>query len=231
MPSPQTVGDGTPDEGVMQAVREQTHLLLGRTISYSDEDWAQPSRLPGWTRSHVAAHLVTNARELVGVCDEVARGNRTARTTRRSAQETAHALELGALADGLSLQIDLDTSAGELDEALSCPAPADARVVLRSGEELPVDQLPLLRLHEVALHSFDLTPDVDELALDPEVANKLLAFRVARTPAHELPGAHIVSHEGFDHGPSGSAPRVTGPAADLLIWLARGVVTPRVAGA
>ena len=43
-------------------------MLLGRTIAYSPEDWAASTRLPGWTRSHVAAHLIKGARSLAQVC-------------------------------------------------------------------------------------------------------------------------------------------------------------------
>ena len=58
----------------LHAVREQTHTLLGRTIAYSPEDWAAPTRLPGWARGHVAAHLIKGARGLAQVCRELLEG-------------------------------------------------------------------------------------------------------------------------------------------------------------
>lgn len=233
MPSPRIDGDGAPDENVLHAVREQTHLLLGRTIGYSEEDWAQPSRLPGWTRSHVAAHLVANARNLVAACEALADGVADVALSPGSADEEAHDLELGALDDGLALQIALDTSAGALHHAMAELAPGDATVRLKSEQEVPAHLIPLVRLHEVTLHYFDLSPDVDDITLEPTVANDLLAFQVSRMDTVALPRVRVVSHEGFDaqFGGEGEAPRVTGPAADLVVWLARDVVTPRVGGA
>ena len=58
----------------LHAVREQTHTLLRRTIAYSPEDWAAPTRLPGWARGHVAAHLIKGARGLAQVCRELLEG-------------------------------------------------------------------------------------------------------------------------------------------------------------
>lgn len=232
MPSPRTDGDGTPDENVLQAVRNQTHLLLGRTIGYSEEDWAQPSRLPGWTRSHVAAHLVANARDLVTACEALRNGARDVALSPTTADEEAHDLELGALDDGLALQIALDTSAGALHDAMAELDPGEAGVRLKSGQRIPGAMLPLVRLHEVTLHYLDLAPDVDDITLDAEVANDLLDFQVSRMREADLPRVRILSHEGYDaQFGDGEAPRVTGPAADLVVWLARDVVTPRVGGA
>ncbi|GAB3822244.1 maleylpyruvate isomerase family mycothiol-dependent enzyme [Tessaracoccus terricola] len=231
MPSPLSVGDGAPDESVLQAVREQTHLLLGRTISYSEEDWAESTRLPGWSRSHVAAHLAANARDLVAACRALARGAGLVELPNSPAAE-AHDLELGALDDGLTLQIALDTSAGALHDAMAELAPGDAVVRLKSGQEIPARLIPLVRLHEVILHQFDLASEVDDVVLEPSVANDLLAFQVSRMGADSLPRAHVLSHEGFDtRFGDGEVPRVTGPAADLVVWLARDVVSRRVGGA
>lgn len=215
MPSP---GDVKKDAGdvILPAVREQTHVLLGRTIGYSEHDWAQPSRLPGWTRSHVAAHLVQNAHALLALAHAVTEGTDAPVTPPED--ERAHALELAALADGLSLQIALDTVAGELAEALA-HVPADS-------------DIPMVWLFEVVVHGFDLSPDVDELGVDPLLAQELLTFWLQRADEDSLPRVHLLSHEGLDvHLGSESVTRVTGPSADLLMWLARDVVTDRVGGA
>lgn len=233
MPSPLTDGDGAPDESVLEGVRDQTHLLLGRTIGYSEADWAQPSRLPGWTRSHVAAHIVANARHLLAAYEELAAGAVSVDLSPVAADEEAHELELGALDDGLTLQIALDTSAGALDDAMAGSVPADATVRLKSGQVVAANLIPLVRLHEVTLHYFDLAPGSDDISLDPGIANELLAFQVSRMRSTDLPRVRVLSHEGFDArlGDSGDAARVTGPAADLVVWLARDVVTHRVGGA
>lgn len=217
MPSPGDVHDDA-GEAILHAVRDQTHVLLGTTIGFSEHDWAQPSRLPGWTRSHVAAHLVQNARTLLARAHALLTD--APAPPAPPEDEQAHALELGALADGLSLQIALDTTAGGLDEVMTrVPAGSD---------------IPMVRLFEVVMHTFDLSPGSDELGVAPSVARELLAFWLDRADPETLPRAHVVSHEGLEvhlGAPAEAAARVTGPSADLLMWLARDVVTDRIGGA
>ena len=42
-------------------VRTTTPRLLGDTILVADEQWRAPSRLPDWTRGHVATHIARHA--------------------------------------------------------------------------------------------------------------------------------------------------------------------------
>ena len=49
---------------------QATSALLGATMSLDDDQWREPSRLPGWTRAHVGAHLALNA-EAMGYLDAV----------------------------------------------------------------------------------------------------------------------------------------------------------------
>ena len=48
-------------ETVRSLVAQATQRLLGDTITVRDEHWRSPSRLPDWTRGHVATHLARNA--------------------------------------------------------------------------------------------------------------------------------------------------------------------------
>ena len=96
-------------------VRTATHRLLGETILVTDEQWRAASRLPGWTRGHLATHIARHA-------DAICRLTQWARTGERqdmysSPEHRAAEIEAGAGRSGLDLQIDLDTSAGRLDSA------------------------------------------------------------------------------------------------------------------
>ncbi len=224
--------DGAPFDEILEAVREHTHLLLGATIGFSEEHWAQPSGLPGWTRSHVAAHLVENARGLVRVCRGVTEG-RPARMY-ASHTEKMRAVERGALAGGLRLQIELDTTASELQTELPMLEGNTDPVELRAGFRLPADQVPLARLFEVVVHSVDLDIDGHEVCMPEDIAVDLLSFeadRLGRRP--DLPGMLLLADEGpqLRLGAEGDFDTVGGPAADLLMWLARGIITPRLRGA
>ena len=96
-------------------VTTATQRLLGDTIAVSDEDWNAPSRLPEWSRGHVATHLARQA-------DALSRLTEWARTGERqemyaSPEQRTAEIEEGAGRSGLELQIDLDTSAERLTEA------------------------------------------------------------------------------------------------------------------
>lgn len=214
---------------VVAAVREHTSLLLGHTISFSDEDWARPTTLPGWTRSHVAAHLVDGARGLVRVIDGMHSGRPC--TMHVSEDAERRSIELGALAGGLELQIHLDTTASELQELLGALEGDDTRVWLRPDYPIHAWQIPLARLGEVVLHHMDMGSDTSTTDLAPETAVSLLAFQVERmTERHHPPSLRLVADEGYEATLEGDGDRaeVRGPAGDLIAWLARGVKSPRL---
>ena len=159
----------------LHAVREQTHTLLGRTIAYSPEDWAAPTRLPGWTRGHIAAHLIKGARGLAQVCRELLEGVSPGGYDSSLGRDC----ELLAISDGLHLQIELDTSAGELDQLLTQLPVRDGEVSLRPGLRISINDLPLVRLRELMLHGFDLEPKASRLDVDDDAAAPVLAFEAA----------------------------------------------------
>lgn len=223
---------GAPFDVILEAVREHTHLLLGATIGFSEEHWAHPSRLPGWTRSHVAAHVVQNAQGLIRVCS----GMSLHRPTRMYAShsEKVRAIEEGALAGGLQLQIDLDTSASELEILLPLLEGNVTSVELRPGSRMPAEQIPLARLYEVVVHSVDIGLDGQHNTLGEGIAEMLLEFeadRIGRRP--DLSGMLILADEGYRArlGADDEFDTVGGPALDLLFWLARGINSPRLRGA
>ena len=214
---------------VVAAVREHTSQLLGRTIGFSDEDWAAPTALPGWTRSHVAAHLVDGARRLVRVIDGLHSGQ--PRTMYDSVAEERRTIELGALAGGLELQIQLDTTASELQELFGSLEGDTSPVQLRPDYRIQAWQIPLSRLGEVVLHEMDLDGRPSTMDLAPETAVSLLAFQVERLAGREdRPTVSLVADEGYAatlDGP-GDRTEVRGPAADLIAWLARGIDSHRL---
>jgi maleylpyruvate isomerase len=53
----QTEPAATQLETLRGLVTTATQRLLGDTIAVSDEDWRGPSRLPDWSRGHVATHI------------------------------------------------------------------------------------------------------------------------------------------------------------------------------
>src|SRR4051794_41371277 len=62
---------------LLALVSTGTSRLLGETISVTDEDWRAPSRLPGWSRGHVATHIARQADGLVRLTEWARGGTRT----------------------------------------------------------------------------------------------------------------------------------------------------------
>jgi len=128
-------------------VRTATQRLLGDTILVTDDQWRAPSRLPEWTRGHVATHIARHA-------DAIGRLAQWARTGERqdmyaSPEQRVSEIEAGAVRSGLDLQIDLDTSAGRLSYAfdeLDVAGAWDAVVEMRGGLQVSARLLPLPRL-------------------------------------------------------------------------------------
>ena len=213
---------------VVEAVREHTSLLLGTTISYSDDDWAHPTALIGWTRSHVATHLVEGALGMVRAIQGLHAG--TPRRMYESEAARHRALELGSLDSGLELQIKLDTSASALQAELGGLEGDDRLVTLRAGYHLSARHIPLARLGEVVLHHMDMESHFGPRDLSPEIALSLLAFQVVHIGDREdFPAHRLVADEGYEGtvGRQGdSVAQIRGPAADLLAWLARGIESP-----
>ena len=96
-------------------VRTATQRLLGDTISVTDEQWRAPSRLPDWTRGHVATHIARHADALIRLAEWARTGER--QDMYPSPEHRASEIEAGSGRSGLDLQIDLDTSAGHLGSA------------------------------------------------------------------------------------------------------------------
>jgi maleylpyruvate isomerase len=204
-------------------VRTATQRLLGDTILVADEGWRGPSRLPDWTRGHVATHI---ARHADGLC----RLTEWARTGERhdmypSPEHRASEIEAGAGRSGLDLQIDLDTSAGRLSSAfeeLDVADAWDAVVEMRGGLQVPARLLPLSRLLEVAIHHVDLDVGYEITDIDPQTAEWLLewcAFRLGNR--EDFPKLQLTSDSGFTTtiGSVGDSVAVSGDSAKLLGWL------------
>lgn len=201
-----------PEAGRLhEELREATSRLLGDTIALSDQDWHAPSRLPGWTRAHVATHLARQA-------DAVARlvtGALEGRPGRMYASEDAREAEIaeGADRDGPQLQTDLDTSATALDALFARTEEAgawDEPVTLRDGSPATVAVLPRARLAEVVLHHVDLDTGFGLADLPSGTARVLLTAAAHRmAPRFELP-----VHLQVDDGPQDDDPLVLalGPA-------------------
>ena len=203
-------------------VSDSTHRLLGHTIGVDDDGWRAPSRLPGWSRGHVATHVARQADALVRLCRWAQTGQRQ---DMYGPDQRDTEIEAGAGRPGLELQVDLDTSAQGLEAAFADLDQAgawDAGVELRGGAAVPARLLPLARLTEVVLHHVDLDVGFEVTDIDTATAEWLLewsAFRLRRRD--EFPALQLSSDSGFRIavGSAGEPRQVSGSSALLLGWL------------
>jgi maleylpyruvate isomerase len=222
-------------DNVRTLVRYATQQLLGDTISVSDDDWRAASRLPDWTRGHVATHLARHA-------DGMGRLVEWARTGERqemyaSPEQRTSEIEGGSGRSGLDLQIDLDTSAGRLAagfEALDAADRWDAIVELRDTTPVPARLLPLSRLLEVIIHHVDLDIGYEVDHVDQQTAEWLLEWCAYRFRSRDdFPRLTLTSDSGFTvHvGKAGEPRQVSGTSPNLLGWLMNRVDSSAVTGA
>ncbi|WP_420175706.1 maleylpyruvate isomerase family mycothiol-dependent enzyme [Luteococcus sp. OSA5] len=202
---------------------EATQALLGDTIAIADDDWHGPSRLAGWTRAHVATHLARNADGLRRVVEGVLEQ----RPVHMYADEQTRLrdLELGSRRDALDLQIDLDTSAGQLNYAFDHLEEAGITdvVEVRPGFRMPAQHLVVARLNEVVLHRIDLAHGFQATDVDADLAHWLLEWNCRRiSDRPDFPAIQVSSTSGLTARlgtPHGEPTVVRGSDAGLLGWL------------
>jgi maleylpyruvate isomerase len=219
----QTEPAATQLETLRGLVTTATQRLLGDTIAVSDEDWRAPSRLPGWSRGHVATHIARQADGLVRLTEWARTGER--QDMYASAEQRAAEIEQGSGRTGLELQIDLDTSAGRLGDAFEAMDEArawEAVVELRGGLKVPARLLPLARLLEVVVHHVDLDIGFEFDRIENTTAEWLLEWCAFRLRDREdFPKLKLTSDSGFTLvlGSAGEPTEVSGTSANLLGWV------------
>lgn len=211
------------------SVREATDRLLAAVDTLDNAAVAEPSRLPGWSRGHVLAHLSRNADALVNALSGrpmyVSAEVRDADIARDAARELREqAADLRESAERFRLK-----GAEDADWART--------VELRNGIKDTAANLPFRRWVEVELHHVDLGIGYDLEDLSEEFTQREINFLARRfRDAPGLPPVLIKQDDGrmISTGavqtPSvaeiedGAVPElgvvVRGRQADLLGWLA-----------
>lgn len=203
-------------EPVRRRVADATQLLLGDTIVLGDAEWREDTQLPGWSRAQVATHLARSADAMRDIVLAVV--DRRPVPPYPDESERLSELEKGAGRSGLELQIDLDTSAGALDETWGLVTDWTVPVQLPLGE-LPVGAVVVARFHEVVLHHLDLGTGLTLDKIDTVAASWLLQWAALWVRTHPgLPHVELVSESGVREtvGDFGELHTVTG--TDIALW-------------
>ncbi|MFJ7767031.1 maleylpyruvate isomerase family mycothiol-dependent enzyme [Streptomyces sp. NPDC097107] len=200
----------------LASVRDATERLLTAVGKLDDASVTESSRLPGWTRGHVLAHLARNADALVNVFE--------GRTMYVSGEARDADIERGAPRPLDAQLADVRESAARLQDAWAVPGDWSRTVVLRNGITDSASRVPFRRWVEVELHHVDLGIGYELEDLPAEFTERETEFLAARFAGHpDVPPTRLTDGtRAWSTGRGASAPEVTvtGPPADLLGWLA-----------
>jgi maleylpyruvate isomerase len=137
-------------------IDDATQRLLSTVRVLSEPELRAPSRLPGWTRAHVVAHLARNADAMRNLLVWARSG--ADRPAYASAEARAADIEAGSRRPPAQLVADLaDTAMALRTVARQLPDPAwRAEVRILDSAPFPASGLLTRRLVEVELHHADL---------------------------------------------------------------------------
>lgn len=199
-----------------------THLLLRAVGNLTDDDFAAPTRLPGWTRAHVVAHVALNAAAL----RRLVRWARTGEPTPMygSARHRAEEIEEGATRSPAHLRTLVEENAELLSADLAALTPGQwrAEVVTAQGRTVPATEIPWMRTREVAVHAVDLEAGVAFADLPEDLCEELVSDVVARRSSlWGDPALTLTSTTGRTWTLTGESTPVSvyGEPAELARWL------------
>lgn len=198
------------------SVREATDRLLTAAAKLDNASVAEPSRLPGWSRGHVLAHIARNADALVNVLQG------------RPMYVSATARDADIERDAprpLDVQLtDVRESGSRFQEAGAAPADWTRTVELRNGVTDAAARVPFRRWVEVELHHVDLGIGYELEDLPAEFVEREIDFLADRFTGHaDVPPIRLTDGtHAWSTGREADAAEVTvrGAAPDLLGWLA-----------
>ncbi|MEU5686979.1 maleylpyruvate isomerase family mycothiol-dependent enzyme [Streptomyces venezuelae] len=199
----------------LASVRDATDRLLSAAAKLNNDSTAEPSRLPGWSRGHVLAHIARNADALVNVL--------AGRPMYESAQARDADIERDAPRPLDAQLADVRESGARFLAEGERPADWSRTVELRNGVTDSAARVPFRRWVEVELHHVDLGIGYELEDLPTEFVQREIAFLTARFSGNpDVPPTRITDGtHAWDTGRQGT-PEVTvsGSAPDVVGWLA-----------
>ncbi|BBG03835.1 MULTISPECIES: maleylpyruvate isomerase family mycothiol-dependent enzyme [Pseudonocardia] len=213
-------------EMLLQARRGQAYFSR-QLEELRDTELAGPSRLPGWSRAHVAAHVGLNARALTRLCSWARTG--VPNPMYASPQQRGSEIDLGATLPVRAIRHLSDHAAVHLDVEWRDLEPEQwtNEVVTAQGRTVPVGETVWMRIREVWLHAVDLgnggrVADFPAMVVDGLLDDLIAVWRRKRVPGS--PGLvldptdrdRVLALDPGSAGPDDTT--VRGTAVDLVAW-------------
>lgn len=210
--------EGT-DIPLLREAGERLAATLDR-LAADEEALRAPSRLPGWTRAHVLAHMALNAEGLARMVEGVHAGEPAPMYDADEARDRD--IDELSSADGATLRDRGLAGSARLDRALTELSDQEwAATAERTpgGRAIAVRDVPGMRVTEIEVHHADL--DYGYGPEDWPVEFAVIALDRARArirTAFVASPDDVVRH--WEYGECGDQPvQVTGPAWALAWWL------------
>ncbi|MEU2058669.1 maleylpyruvate isomerase family mycothiol-dependent enzyme [Streptomyces sp. NPDC013455] len=197
-------------------VREATERLLGAVAGLDNASLAEPSRLPGWTRGHLLAHIARNADALLNVLQ--------GRPMYESGEARDGDIERDAPRPVQAQIADIREATARFLAFGEIPADWSRTVELRNGVTDSASRVPFRRWVEVDVHHVDLGIGYELEDLPAEFLVRETDFLTERFSGRpDVPATRVTDGTRvWNTGRAADEPEVTvtGAPADLVGWLA-----------
>jgi maleylpyruvate isomerase len=205
------------DPPLLELLDSGTRRLVRSVDAMTDDQWQQPSLLPGWTRAHVVAHLTLNADGLSGALEGVHEGRPVPMYRSDEARESDIAELSKASPSALRDRfLGSTTVIGEWVEELAGNL-ADHEVERTpGGRSFPAGVVGNMRVREVEIHHADLGLDYTAADWPAGFVVLLLDFRSASHDGPAFVADATDLDRSWEFGTGG--PTVSGVGSALAWW-------------
>lgn len=210
-------------EDLLQA-RRGTAFFARKLNELTDEELDGGTRLPGWTRRHVVAHVGYNARAIARLIEWAATGVETPMYS--SPEARSHEIEFGSTLTPIALRNLFDHSAVHLSVEWRDLPDADWSNEVRTaqGRTVPASETAWMRTREVWMHAVDLDNGATFNDIPAPVLERLLKDITSawRTRGSDSGLLIKVSGTNLTFGDTSAADPtiVTGPLPAVVEWAA-----------
>ncbi|GAA6525416.1 maleylpyruvate isomerase family mycothiol-dependent enzyme [Intrasporangium sp. DVR] len=206
-----------------ELMAQGTALFRSALDSVTDEQLAGPTSLPGWTGTHVVAHVAANAEALGNLVTWARTGHETPMYS--SPDQRNADIEAGATRPAAELREWVNSSAADLEAGLAGLSEQQWQREVRTaqGRLVPATEIPWMRAREVMVHAVDLGGSVGYADLPAEFHAELIDDIVAkRSASADGPALHLAPTDDerrWDVSGAGEPTTVRGPLGDLAAYL------------
>ncbi len=205
------------DPQLLELLDSCTRRLVRSVDAMTDDQWRQPSLLPGWTRGHVVSHLTLNAEALSGALEGVHEGRPVPMYRSDEARESDIADLASASPSALRDRfLGSTTAIGEWVEELAHNL-ADHEVERTpGGRSFPAGVVGNMRVREVEIHHADLALDYTAADWPPEFVVLLLDLRAGVHDGEPFVAQATDLDRSWAFGTGG--PTISGVGSALAWW-------------